>query len=140
MRKLIPNTLTARTIIVLIIGLSVSHLISMMIYSGDRIEALTLLGGKNMAQRIANVTHLVDDTPVEWQQRIMQGVSEPGFQVSVSLESYVQKQSALTWHVRSARNFLEQSLSKRPAKDIRVQILELEEGVGILPQIGRAHV
>lgn len=63
MKRFLPKTLTSQTILVLLIGLTVSHLFSMLIYSGDREEALAMLGGRNMAQRIANVAHLVADSP-----------------------------------------------------------------------------
>ena len=59
-----PTSLIAQTIIVLMVGLTASHLLSMVVYSGDRIAALTRQGNRAAAQRIADAATLVLRTPV----------------------------------------------------------------------------
>ena len=46
-----PTSLIAQTIIVLMVGLTASHLLSMVVYSGDRIAALTRQGNRAVGQR-----------------------------------------------------------------------------------------
>lgn len=58
-----PRSLIAQTIIVLMVGLTASHLLSMVVYSGDRITALTRQGDRAAAMRIADVANLVLRTP-----------------------------------------------------------------------------
>ncbi|MCW8915503.1 MAG: ATP-binding protein, partial [Magnetovibrio sp.] len=124
MKRFIPNTMTAQTIAVLIIGLSVSHLLSMMIYSGDRIETLTMMGGRNMAQRIANVSHLISDTPIEWRQKIIAGTSEPGFQVWVTPHSELPNNLQSGWRIDMIRGYLQSQMHGDEAGDIRIQVLD----------------
>ncbi len=58
-----PQSLIAQTIIVLLVGLTASHLLSMVVYSGDRSDALTRLGDRAAAARIADAAALVLRTP-----------------------------------------------------------------------------
>ncbi|MDX9862907.1 MAG: hypothetical protein RBS99_18525, partial [Rhodospirillales bacterium] len=60
MRRLLPKSLFGQTVLVLLIGLTVSHLVSMAVYSSDRVEVLTLSGGEETARRIASIARLID--------------------------------------------------------------------------------
>ncbi len=58
-----PRSLIAQTIVVLLVGLTASHLLSMVVYSGDRADALTRLGDRAAALRIADAATLALRTP-----------------------------------------------------------------------------
>lgn len=58
-----PRSLIAQTIIVLMVGLTASHLLSMVVYSGDRISALTRQGDRAAAMRVADAANLILRTP-----------------------------------------------------------------------------
>lgn len=58
-----PRSLIAQTIIVLMVGLTASHLLSMVVYSGDRISALTRQGDHAAAMRLADAANLILRTP-----------------------------------------------------------------------------
>lgn len=58
-----PQSLIAQTIVVLLVGLTASHLLSMVVYSGDRADALTRQGNRAAALRIADIATLVLRTP-----------------------------------------------------------------------------
>jgi signal transduction histidine kinase len=58
-----PRSLIAQTIIVLMVGLTASHLLSMVVYSGDRISALTRQGDRATAMRVADAANLILRTP-----------------------------------------------------------------------------
>lgn len=60
-----PQGLIAQTIIVLLVGLTASHLLSMVVYSGDRSDALTHLGERAAATRIADAATLILRTSPE---------------------------------------------------------------------------
>ena len=44
------------------------------------------VGGFAAAQRITNLTKLVQDTPREWRERIVAGLSDQTFRVSLSAQ------------------------------------------------------
>jgi signal transduction histidine kinase len=86
MNRLFPKSLFGQTLLVLVAGLIVSLLAGSWIYSLDRNQAVRAVGGFTAAQRIANLTKLVQDAPREWRERIVVGLSDQSFRVSLSAE------------------------------------------------------
>jgi signal transduction histidine kinase len=86
MNRLFPKSLFGQTLLVLVAGLIVSLLAGSWIYSLDRNQAVRAVGGFTAAQRIANLTKLVQDAPREWRERIVSGLSDQSFRVSLSAE------------------------------------------------------
>jgi signal transduction histidine kinase len=84
MRRFLPKSFFGQTVLVLLIGLSVSHLVSMAIYSSDRVEILALSGGEETARRIAAITRLIDQVPPEWRSRILETVQSPTLLVALT--------------------------------------------------------
>lgn len=59
MRRLVPDSIAGRTILVLLIGLTLSHLVSMGVYHKDLLNELGLSGEKQTIERIASVTRAI---------------------------------------------------------------------------------
>jgi signal transduction histidine kinase len=134
MRKFLPKTLTSQTIWVLLIGLSVSHFLSMVIYSGDRTESLSMLGGRNMAQRIASVSHVIIETPSEWRGRIVAALNEPTFRVSISPESTLVNQPDEGEQLALLKRFLRFKIGLSTETPMSVQLFEKPHDGGLLGQ------
>jgi signal transduction histidine kinase len=81
-----PKSLFGQTLLVLIAGLIVSHVAGSWIYTADREQAVRAVGGFATAQRIANLTHLVQESPREARPRIVASLSDQSFRVSLSAE------------------------------------------------------
>lgn len=86
MIRLLPKSLFGQTLLVLIAGLIVSLLVGSWIYTLDREQAVRAVGGFGAAQRITNLTKLVQDAPREWRERIVAGLSDQSFRVSLSAQ------------------------------------------------------
>ena len=86
MNRLLPKSLFGQTLFVLVAGLIVSLLVGSWIYTLDREQAVRAIGGFGAAQRITNLTKLVQDTPREWRERIVAGLSDQTFRVSLSAQ------------------------------------------------------
>lgn len=86
MNRLLPKSLFGQTLLVLVAGLIVSLLAGSWIYSLDRDQAVRAVGGFTAAQRITNLTKLVQDTPRESRERIVAGLSDQNFRVSLSAQ------------------------------------------------------
>jgi signal transduction histidine kinase len=84
MTRLLPTSLFWQTLLLLLLGLAVSHGIGAWIYSQDRESAVRAVGGLATAQRIANLSQLVDDMPQEWRTRLVDGLSDATLQVALS--------------------------------------------------------
>jgi signal transduction histidine kinase len=83
MNRLVPKSLFGQTLLILLAGLIVSHLIGSWIYTADREQAVRVVGGFSAAQRIANLTRLVQDAPLEWRERIVSALSDQSLRVSL---------------------------------------------------------
>ncbi len=84
MKRFLPQSIASQTVIVLLIGLTVSHVFSMSIYTADRAEVMTMSGGHQISHRIAAITRLLDETPVEWRDRILRATNSQTLSVTVT--------------------------------------------------------
>jgi signal transduction histidine kinase len=86
MSRLLPKSLFGQTLLILLVGLAISHAVGSWIYTTDREHAVRTVGGFAAAQRIANLTRLIRDAPQEWQPRMVAALSDQTFRVSLSTE------------------------------------------------------
>ena len=86
MSRLLPKSLFGQTLLILLAGLIVSHAVGSWIYTADREQAVRAVGGFAAAQRIANLTRLVQETPPERRERIVAALSDQSFRVSLSAQ------------------------------------------------------
>ena len=86
MNRLLPRSLFGQTLLILLAGLIVSHAIGSWIYTADREQAVRAVGGFAAAQRIANLTRLVQGAPREWRDRIVAALSDQTLRVSLSAQ------------------------------------------------------
>ncbi len=121
MTRLLPKSLFGQTLLVLVAGLVVSLIAGSWIYSLDREQAVRAVGGLSAAQRITNLTKLVQDTPPEWRDRIVAGLSDQNFRVSLSAQPPAIFPNAEDAAVaRAIKEFLIDQLSLGPQRLPRV--------------------
>jgi signal transduction histidine kinase len=114
MSRLLPKSLFGQTLLVLLAGLIISHAFGSWIYTADREQAVRAVGGFAAAQRIANLTRLVQEAPNEWRERIVATLSDQTFRVSLSTEPPSIKPANDDAPVAQAiRDFLVEQLSGR---------------------------
>lgn len=127
LRRLFPDTLVGQAIVVLLVGLTVSHVISMAVYSSDRVEQLALMGGRNMAQRAANITHLVAEAPPDWRRKLVEGLDEPGFRVAMMAEPpefSPPRSGADEWRTEVVRQYVASLLPADGVGTVRVRLID----------------
>ena len=84
MSRFFPKSLFGQTLLILFAGLLLSHAIGSWIYTADREQAVRAVGGFAAAQRIANLTRLVQEAPREWRERIVAALSDQTLRVTLS--------------------------------------------------------
>jgi signal transduction histidine kinase len=84
MIRVLPKSLFGQTLLILLAGLILSHGIGSWIYTADREQAVRAVGGFATAQRIANLTRLIQEAPREARPRIVAALSDQSFRVSLS--------------------------------------------------------
>ena len=97
--------------LILLAGLIVSHAVGSWIYTTDREQAVRAVGGFAAAQRIANLTRLVQDAPREWRQRIVTASSDQMFRVSISAKAAAGVGTSETPVAEAIRSFLVDQLA-----------------------------
>jgi signal transduction histidine kinase len=123
MSRFLPKSLFGQTLLILLAGLVVSHLIGAWIYAGDREYAVRAVGGLAMAQRVANLTRLVEDAPSEWRDRIVSASSDPTFRVALTAQAPALPATNDQLPVaRVIRGFLADQLREETPRDIRVAV------------------
>jgi signal transduction histidine kinase len=123
MRRLFPKSLVGQTILVMLVGLTLSHIISMTLYSSDRVETVSLVVGHSLAQRVAKTAHLVNESPLQWRYKIVSVLDDPTFRVSLTDENDFRGR-ANDGDLRSqvVRTYLEQQLRDESVRDISVRV------------------
>src|SRR6516165_6125456 len=110
MGRILPKSLFGQTLLILLIGLVVSHAIGAWIYAGAREQAVRAIGGFAAAQRIANLSRLVDEAPADWRPRIVQALSDPTFGVALSLQPPDLPSSDAEGAARAVEDYVRQQL------------------------------
>lgn len=84
MSRFLPKSLFGQTLLVLLAGLIASLAVGSWIYSLDREQAVRSVGGLAAAQRITNLTRLVQETPRESRERLVAALSDQSLRASLS--------------------------------------------------------
>ncbi len=84
MKRLTPQTLFGQTLLLLLIGIGLSLLAGSWIYGSARQEAVRAIGGLAVAERIINVSRLIEDVPVDWRERIVAGANDTAFRIRLT--------------------------------------------------------
>jgi len=111
MNRFLPRSLFGQTLLILLAGLIVSHAVGSWIYTADREQAVRAVGGFAAAQRIANLTRLVQDAPREWRQRIVTASSDQMFRASISAKPAAGVGTGETPVAEAIRSFLVDQLA-----------------------------
>ena len=124
MRRLIPDTIAGRTLLVLLVGLTLSHAASMAIYVVDRASALALAGGEHVGERIATIVELFESTPADERQRLIARANGPALRITVSDASAMQEDQPATWRTDVLRQGLVAHLSRVGERGMRIRHLD----------------
>ena len=89
MRRILPDTLAGRTLLVLILGLVLSQLAGVVLYSFNRVELASRLAGRQTAERIVSVVQLVQATAEAERGRVLQAMDVEGLRIGWGIEPLV---------------------------------------------------
>ena len=120
--RYLPKSLFGQTLLILLVGLVVSHLIGAWIYAGAREQAVRAIGGFAAAQRVANLSRLIDEAPGDWRPRIVQALNDPTFHVSLSSRPPDPSPNAADGPAQAIRDVVLQQLPDWPDREVRVVV------------------
>ena len=120
MRRWLPDTIATRTLIVLIVGLAVSHALSMALYFTDRASALILAGGEHVGERMVTITRLVENASQTERSRIVELADNSHFRVASSPEAGVEDVTSLSWESEVLREGLIAHFGNDSGRNFRI--------------------
>jgi signal transduction histidine kinase len=81
LKRFLPDTLVGRTVLVLILGLALSQVAALALYSANRSEIARRIGGRQVAARVADVVRLIESTPNPQRGAVLHAIDEPGLRI-----------------------------------------------------------
>jgi signal transduction histidine kinase len=141
LKRLIPDTIAGRTLGVLILGLTISHVLSIALYFTDRTTALLLTGGEHVADRVATIARVVEKTEPAARARVVALAEDPRLRISLTARSAIDSEQVDGWQARILRSALESYLGAAGEPDYKLRY----EGSGAAskelgPEFRGAHV
>jgi signal transduction histidine kinase len=124
-KRLIPDTIATRTLLVLVVGLSVSHALSVVMYLTDRTSALLFTGGEHVGERIATVVRLVESASPGERERIVELAAQPNLRVALGGQSAVVDVTGRGWEAGVLRDSLAAHLDADGGREFRSRYGEL---------------
>ena len=122
MTRFFPKSLFGQTLLILLVGLVISHSIGAWIYAGAREQAVRAIGGFAVAQRVANLSRLVEEAPADWRPRIVQALSDPTFRVALSAQPPQQLQADAEGAAAAIEDYVRQQLPALPDRQVRAAV------------------
>ena len=116
-RSLWPKTMAARLVLLLLIGLGLSHAISLSVYNFDREEIVSLIGKAQLMERIATITGIVKNASPEDKRKIVNLVNSSNFRLGLNNTSTVKNNNS-----RDAER-ISSTLATRNSFETRMPIL-----------------
>lgn len=128
MRKLIPQSLFGQMLLLLFLGLLVSHMLSMLVHNRERVTALSLLGERAVLQRMSSLANLVIDIPPQWRSRIVAAQNEKRFRAWLDTAStLIAEPSTSATMQELLAEFKGQVQGGQGERSIKLQLIDDEE-------------
>jgi signal transduction histidine kinase len=124
MTRFLPKSLFGQTLLILLFGLVISHAIGAWIYAGAREQAVRAIGGFAAAQRVANLSRLVEEAPDDWRPRIVAALSDPTFRVALMAQPPSQLPADADGPAKVIEDYVLDQLPDRPDRQVRAAVLE----------------
>ncbi|HEC14376.1 MAG TPA: HAMP domain-containing protein, partial [Rhodospirillales bacterium] len=105
------------------------HILSMLVYSSDRGEALSVMAEQHLTQRIANVSHLISVSPPGWRNRIVAALNEPLFSITLSSETMFTPGAPDSEKAFTIQKYMENALKKDSVRRIFTELSSGTSGV-----------
>lgn len=93
LRRWLPDSIAGWTVSAMVVGLLLSHLAALAVYSDNRLDALVSLGGSQAADRLATVAETVAKAPPEERGRLARSLIGPGLRLVLTREPLIAEDS-----------------------------------------------
>jgi signal transduction histidine kinase len=138
MKRLLPRTLFARMVLVLLGGLLVAQFLSLAVHWRERGEFITRTAGVYSAERVADIIRLLDATPAAERARIVGVINSPRMRITLAAaEADVESAPELADEAAQYAALLQDTLGT--AYPLKVGVTEARRRGGPGSGSGRMH-
>jgi signal transduction histidine kinase len=128
MKNLVLNSVAGRSILVLLVGLSISHIASLLVYTAESGEALNLLRDRMVAERMALITRLIERTPQTERETVLAVLDSPGLRVAEGSQQPVTDGMQESQRPHILEHILRLYLGNPDDESVRVSFAAAEDG------------
>lgn len=121
---MVPDTVVARVLLVLIIGLTLSHALSVALYLSDRSAAQLFAGGQHIKEQIVTVDRLVNRVPLSARKKMAAIASDAKLQVTWTQQPAVDEASDRSWQSNVFRDALVAHFGENSQRIFRVKFVK----------------
>tara|TARA_R110000787_G_scaffold9030_7_gene31730 strand:- start:448 stop:1863 length:1416 start_codon:yes stop_codon:yes gene_type:complete len=125
MKVLMPNSIAGRTLIVLILGLVVSHILSVAIYTTDRRSAINLVGGEHISERMITLARLIEGADAPDREELARLASESILNVSLGDEPRISETVPKNLEEQILTEVFAEHLSRYGVRDFRLRYRDI---------------
>lgn len=126
--RLLPESIVGRTVLALVVGLLLSHAVALSLYSGNRLETLLALSGREAGERLASVAEAARDAASRDEMRAARILGGPELRLAWSGRPLVAVES----DTRLAR-VLRERLLRRLGEGVNVRVAVTGTGAAEKP-------
>jgi signal transduction histidine kinase len=124
-----PRSLAGQTLLVLMVGLMVSHLLALGLYSFDRLRLLEMLGARAVVARVVEVTRLIEGADADRiERRLLRALDDPRLRARIlpapPPDLRLGDDDGGDWRARLLRGALLAAFDEDPPRVIRVRRLD----------------
>ncbi len=131
-----PKSLAGQALLILVLGLVISHAIGFTIYSFDRHDVVATTEATDFAERIASVIALLRKVPPQWREDVIRGSDSRAFRVSLNDHAMVTEPPSEEGVAMEVAEFLLQQLPDWHQDQIRVTLRESDRLNGLSAALG----
>lgn len=132
-----PRSIAGQTMLLLVVGLTLTHAVSMLLYTHDRDVLLAATGGREFAHRAAVVVEMIAAVPAAQRPELVQAARATDLEVAIAPENPLVRGHEADWRGALIGRLLAQELPRRAGR-ITVQVFDPQSNAG-LARLGPAN-
>lgn len=121
MKSILPNSIAGRTLVVMVSGLILSHLLSVAIYTTDRRSAINLVGGEHVSERMITLARLIEGASPAERKRLAEIASENLLAVSLATEPSIADGMAASQEEQILTEVFAEHLAGKGVREFRLR-------------------
>lgn len=130
MTSILPNSIAGRTLVVMVIGLILSHLLSVAIYTTDRRSAINLVGGEHISERMITLARLIEGAAPAERKRLAEIASEKILAVSLAADPSIAEDAPASQEEKILTEVFAEHLATKGVREFRLRYRDAPENKG----------